>query len=451
MVKYVRRNLGRGFKRSTSSKLGKRTRTVSKRRQSGYGRAIGSAIGRIAGSYIGLPRSGSKIGRKLGKTIGSVFGHGDYFTSNMMDTTRMDPGDQPPQFQNVNSRTVRVQHREYIQDIISGASMVNGASQFDSNNGPFALNPGSVATFPWLSSVAANFECYNLKGMIFEYKTTSADSLNTGNIAIGSVIMATSYNAANPSFSSKQEMENYEFAQSTKPSRSMCHYVECKKGSKPLDDLYVRVGAVPTGQSIQMYDVGTFNIATVGFQAASVNCGELWVTYDIELSKPKLSGGAISNEIYYAHYALDTNVYTPTSTRLFSTAGSNNANWPVRTGATAPITLSQNQFLIGRNSIALGSVIMIQLYIIGSGSTTAVAPQLQQAQLNNLQLLTSFYANASNSQITNAGTNGFLASYVMKVTSTTGAIYGTFTTGGVMPTTVLGGDLIFTQLPGNAA
>lgn len=55
-----------------------------------------------------------------------------------------------------------------------------------------------------------------------------------------------------------------------------------------LDNLYVRSGMVPTGQDIRMFDLCKFQIATNGLQGTNVNVGELWVTYQVAMIKPKL-------------------------------------------------------------------------------------------------------------------------------------------------------------------
>ena len=73
----------------------------------------------------------------------------------------------------------------------------------------------------------------------------SADALNSVNTALGQVIMATDYNAANPPFAQKSEMENYEYGQSAKPSESAIHPIECARLQTTISELYTRAGAVP--------------------------------------------------------------------------------------------------------------------------------------------------------------------------------------------------------------
>lgn len=76
-------------------------------------------------------------------------------------------------------RPFRIQNREYIMDIVSGSS----ANSFNYNT--FDLNPGSSVTFPWLNRIAQNFESYRFHGLVFEFKSMSADALNSTNTALG--------------------------------------------------------------------------------------------------------------------------------------------------------------------------------------------------------------------------------------------------------------------------
>ena len=209
-----------------------------------------------------------------------------------------------PQFSSTKMTNV-VSHREYIGDVFTGGIQpddktapysspftignvqVAGSGEVLGNGG-FKINVGVKDTFPWLYNLARNYEQYRVHGMVFEFKSLSADALNSTNTALGSVIMATEYNAANPIFESKQQMENYEFAQSCKPSVSMMHAIECAPNLTSVSELYVRAGPIPLYQDPRLYDLGTFQIATCGMQAAQINIGELWCTYLVELIKPKI-------------------------------------------------------------------------------------------------------------------------------------------------------------------
>jgi hypothetical protein len=144
------------------------------------------------------------------------------------------------------------------------------------------------------------FEEYEFMGLAFEFRSTCGTAVGSTNTALGTVIMATEYDALDPSFTSKQQMEAYEGAISTVPYGNTCHFVECAPRKNPLETMYVRSGAIPTGADLHLYDQGNFQIATVGMQAANV-IGELWVTYHVKFRKPSLptpSGG----ELLYARF-----------------------------------------------------------------------------------------------------------------------------------------------------
>lgn len=244
------------------------------------------------GSFLPIP-GGSAIGSGVGHLIKSLTGFGDY---KIQENSLIPEANDPPTIDNTASGKVAIiKHREYISDVISSGTA--GAFKVDS----YFINPGQVASMPWLSGIAANYEHYQIRGMVFEFKTMSADALNSTNTALGQVIMATNYNAALANFPDKYSMENYEFASSTKPSCSMFHPIECKRSESVLGDLYVRPGSVPAGQDQRLYDFGNFQIASNGLQGTNVNLGELWVTYEIALYKPKLwTAAGNSVQIYRA-------------------------------------------------------------------------------------------------------------------------------------------------------
>ena len=234
------------------------------------------------GGYFGGPTGaafGASLGKGAGALIKKVTGFGDYTVSK--NVLMGMPGD-PPSVENIHSGPGMVlRHREYLGDIYTSPTV--GAFKLDS----FPVNPGVSKTFPWGSTIARNFEEYTLEGVIFEFKSTSSDALNSTNTALGTVIMSTDYDSADSTFSDKYQMLQNHFTNSCKPSMSCMHPIECAKGVTTLTQRYVRGDVVPTGTDIRLADWCHFQIATQGFQAANVQIGELWVTYQIALYKPQ--------------------------------------------------------------------------------------------------------------------------------------------------------------------
>jgi len=84
--------------------------------------------------------------------------------------------------------------------------------------------------------------------------------------------MATEYNVYNPLFASKQQMENYEWATSCKPSLSMLHEIETARKETPVHTMYV-TGAnnlTQLGTTVgdaRLYFLGLFALAVTGMQS----------------------------------------------------------------------------------------------------------------------------------------------------------------------------------------
>jgi hypothetical protein len=236
----------------------------------GYGNAIGSYIapgigGRIGGAVgAGLAQLGSSL----------ISGHGDYTVrKNALIYNR----DAVPRFTNDKRCTV-ITHREFIKDIRSSVNF---------ESAEFLVNPGHFETFPWLSKIAQNFEEYIFQGIVFEFKTNSATAVSSTNTALGSVCMASQYNTLAPSFTAKQQIENYEFANSSVPCSSFLHAIECDPATgNEIKSIYNErdsdINADPRN-----YNLCRTTIATQGMQEAST-IGELWVTYKVCLMKPRL-------------------------------------------------------------------------------------------------------------------------------------------------------------------
>lgn len=248
------------------------------------GGLAGQALGALTGSAMGGPVGtavGSALGGIAGYGLAKVMGYGSYkIKKNVFMEGRL------PQMVNMPSGggTV-IRFQEYLSDVYTTAD-ISDPGKFDIQS--FLINPANSKTFPWLNQIASNYEQYFIEGMLFEFRSTSANALNSTNTALGSVLLCTNYDVAEPVFRSKAEMLNYEYSNSVKPSHNCVHMIECAPNQSVLTGLYTLDGAVPPNTDSRLYHLGRFSIATVGFQAANVNIGELHVTYQIRLLKPKL-------------------------------------------------------------------------------------------------------------------------------------------------------------------
>lgn len=236
-------------------------------------RDTGGIVGNRIGGMFGQASMGRGIGRWLGTGIGSIFGSGDYTLSGSAPSYNvMTNGAQIPKFDTTRQTNV-VCHREYLGDIMGTAGFVNRQ---------YPLNPGMSSTFPWLSTLAASYQEYKFHGLVFEFRSLITDFVTGG--APGVIVMSTNYNADAPVYTNKQQMENAEFAVSTKPVINLMHGVECADKQTILPQRYVRNSAPPSGQDLRLYDLGNFQFATASNPVQDL--GELWVSYCVEFFKP---------------------------------------------------------------------------------------------------------------------------------------------------------------------
>lgn len=246
-------------------------------------RDVGGILGGTVGSMFGNSHIGKSVGKWLGTGIGGIFGSGDYTLTNESKYNVLTNANQIPKFDTTKQTNV-VCHREYLGDI-------TGATAF--NNRSFPINPGLSQTFPWLSTIAQNYQEYKIHGMVFEFRPLITDFIASG--SPGVVVMATNYNSNDALYTSRQQIENVEFATSTKPTVGLLHGIECASSYTANPIKYVRTGFVGT-EDLRLYDQGTFQF--VSQNNPSIDLGELWVSYCIEFFKPTITediGGSVKS------------------------------------------------------------------------------------------------------------------------------------------------------------
>ena len=267
------------------------------------GGLIGDKVGDFAGAaissrYPGIGTTLSGIGSALAQAHRRARGQGAYVTNDIVNGGEGNPA---PVFNANTEGTVVISNREYIADIFAPPTAGAFANQ------TFSLNPGIERTFPWLCQVAENYEEYILHQCIFTYKATVADfAAATGQV--GQITMATQYNASAPAFADKQTMMQYAFACSGKTSQDVLHGIECDPSKNAgARGHFIRNGPIPIGSTgdLNMYDHGTLNLAVSDCPSGYVGqqMGELWVSYTVELRKPKFvtaNGWGISRDVFVA-------------------------------------------------------------------------------------------------------------------------------------------------------
>nr|UUW21075.1 MAG: coat protein [Guiyang tombus-like virus 2] len=146
----------------------------------------------------------------------------------------------------------------------------------------YDINPGLVATFPWLSTIARQFDKYKVKKLVFRYKNVK------GTAASGNITMAADYDvidAAPTTAGQITQMTDYvdgapwtQFSLSTK--------------SWAAGPLFVREGPL-VGVDMRNHDACKVYVACEGCADTSLH-GYVEVEYEIELFAKQ---GVVSNSI----------------------------------------------------------------------------------------------------------------------------------------------------------
>jgi hypothetical protein len=283
-------------------------------------------------------------------------------------------GSSRPEMSSVQSSSdlrIRVKHREYLSDI--AGSVLYAVLQT-------SINPGLPNSFPWLSTIAANFESYVFNSLCFQYRTQASTA------SIGKAVLSVDWDAADPAPISKQA----QLQERTKADNAVWANFDLVCDSQDLKKFgyqrYIRTGGLLANKDIKTYDVGNLWVGVQG-EANANAVGELWVCYDVELITPQQNQAGLSGgEKIVANGTIST-------VNLFG-------NTPVITGAsTASASVNTLTFPIGGQFLveinATGTVITAAYTITGTATTAAIAGVINSA---STQLLESFTVNASPGQ-----------------------------------------------------
>jgi len=234
---------------------------------------LSADVGRRMGAYFGRPT----IGSKLGQAAAYLFGHGDYkLKTNSIVNGNF--GNTPPVFTKDGRRGERVTHREMFGLLTS--STTSGAFK----NEVYPITIGDSSLFPWLSQMAPLYQQWEPLGIVIEFESTSSE-YNGASQSLGTVNMATDYNMNDPPYASTIEALNSEFSDSTKPSCSLPHGIECDMSERPTKVLYTDTSTQPPNFTT----LGNFQISSEGVVGSNIQLGKLWITYDIVMYKKELA------------------------------------------------------------------------------------------------------------------------------------------------------------------
>jgi len=210
----------------------------------------------------------------------------------------------------------------------------------------FFLNPGNSVLFPVFSQIASTYEEFICHLLRFWYR--GEEYMASGsNTSAGIVAMATNMDPDDSTFTNISQLENYEGSVSGPPfAGHFCHDVAETHKSRgrnksmghqmALNQYFVYSSAnqaAPASSTSKFYDLGQFQVAINGCQAASP-MGELWVEHEWTLIRRKQET-PIGQQSLFAHI-VESPAGSASSTGAFlGTSGA-----VVRNGSTIPCLAS---------------------------------------------------------------------------------------------------------------
>lgn len=270
-----------------------------------------------------------------------------------------------------NSNTVRDHFATRFEKV---ADLVTTTTAFDLIQ-DYYLNPGNSVLFPVFSQIAVTYEEYICHRLRFWYRGEEYTASGS-NVTAGLLIYATNMDPDDATFTSTNQMENYEGSVSGPPfSGHFVHDVlearhkrgkSKQGGGLALNQYFVYASgnqAAPSGQAAKFYDMGLFQVASVGTQTASP-AGELWVEHSWTLIRRKQQT-PIGQSNLYAHI-----VEGPAATAATATAYLGTTGGVVRAGSTIPTVATKTTFTLP----LAGVYLVVGLFDSGCSSAATFTP-----------------------------------------------------------------------------
>jgi hypothetical protein len=156
----------------------------------------------------------------------------------------------------------------------------NVISSVDFRTYVYDLNPGLAASFPWLSTMAADWQQYRFHTLRFRYVTRSATSVG------GSVMLCPTYNPKQVVPTDERTLMNAASSVEDAPWKNFYCPLDVNGMFPTGPRKWIREGAA--AGDLSTYDVGRLFVGTTGNSGISedLTMGKLWVDYDVEFFLP---------------------------------------------------------------------------------------------------------------------------------------------------------------------
>jgi hypothetical protein len=314
-------------------------------------------------------------------------------------------------------RSLTISEDEYIADVVLTSAGFT--------NLQYAINPGNSVTFPWLSTIAANFNKYKFTKLKFYYQRIASEFATPGQT--GDIVLSVNPDASDPAPVAQAQVYDLQMRDAAMPCENFVLNKISLAELNKQDSFYVRVGAAPANTDIKTYDCGNLNVSTIGTASSGI-CGKLFVSYSVMLHSPVLVQPATGGVVHFSSIAA-------TTANNFAAAALQAGGTPAMAG-----------IVLGTNTVVFPAGIpgnyLLNLMVAGGTSASA----LSATGILGLNVFTqSGVRDAVGSVSSLAGTTTAVASlsYAAVVSSAGGTIT-------VSPSTIVGTgsmDLFITALP----
>lgn len=272
-----------------------------------------------------------------------------------------------------NKQSVIIEEMEYIGEVTSNSTSFSLLNTYP-------INPGQSSTFPWLSTIAKNYEKYEFLSLQWIYKPEVSQYATNGQT--GKILLSVDYDASDAPPQNKQQMEDVVPHSDAMPYQQLKLNCRPKEMHKNSDAKFIRPGNLPANSDIKTYDAGNLFVGTSAIATNTGTLGELHVKYIVKFSIPILEsqGTQINNSL--AEFT-DTTPQSLTSTvaavdLMPNLVGTNGINIVNTSGVfTAPVgnyLVIWKEDYLGSSGVATSSVISqlkLGSTVVDSATTTS--------------------------------------------------------------------------------
>lgn len=276
-----------------------------------------------------------------------------------------------------SDNVTRITHREFLQNIT-----MTQLFQVIS----YPIDPTNALTFPWLSTMALNFQEYMFLGCTITVKSLSANAVSGTVAAMGSITGSIAYDVYSLQPSTKAEAANSMFAASCKPSEDMLIAVECKQSETTLTTFKIATPGSDNSDQ-HFYQLARIDLVTEGAPNDYKGAAEVWISYDILLLKPR---AVATPNVLTSFYNFTPSI---SATSIFPATQAVEVIDNIGITFEAMGTGAANMTVVLPWNFPTSTLFRLEWCAVGGSTTTVAAPAFGVG--NGLQFLTPFGGNQS--------------------------------------------------------